>query len=308
MGHDWLYSEEQFAAITADLEPAVVVAGAGSGKTAVMAARVVWLVATGQVAPGEVLGLTFTTKATAELQHRIRDSLLHAGLLPERGPRRLDPDEQRGRGGRRGADGRDLPRLRGGAALRARSADRSRARHPVDRGRVALPAGGSRDPAAPRADQPADRQPDPRGALPARARQRDGRAPGLARRGPGLRRRRARPLRRRARRVLGPARRGQAGQGQGRHGRRRDRGDRQAGRAARPRRGLPRAQEPTRADGLLRPDRARRPAGARLSRGRRDRARQVQGGAARRVPGHLRRAGHDAVADLRGRPPGHGGG
>ena len=93
MGHDWLYSREQFAAITADLEPAVVVAGAGSGKTAVMAARVVWLVATGQVAPGEVLGLTFTTKATAELQHRIRESLLHAGLLPERGPRRPDPDE-----------------------------------------------------------------------------------------------------------------------------------------------------------------------------------------------------------------------
>ncbi|WQQ25425.1 ATP-dependent DNA helicase [Nocardioides bizhenqiangii] len=93
MGHDWLYSEEQFAAITADLEPAVVIAGAGSGKTAVMAARVVWLVATGQVAPGEVLGLTFTTKATAELQHRIRSSLLQAGLLPERGPRLLAPDE-----------------------------------------------------------------------------------------------------------------------------------------------------------------------------------------------------------------------
>ncbi|WP_312856210.1 ATP-dependent DNA helicase [Nocardioides pelophilus] len=93
MGHAWLYSDEQFAAITADLEPAVVVAGAGSGKTAVMAARVVWLVATGQVAPGEVLGLTFTTKATAELQTRIRASLLHAGLLPERGPRRIDPDD-----------------------------------------------------------------------------------------------------------------------------------------------------------------------------------------------------------------------
>ncbi|KAA1421025.1 ATP-dependent helicase [Nocardioides humilatus] len=92
MGHDWLYSDEQFAAITADLEPAVVIAGAGSGKTAVMAARVVWLVATGQVAPGEILGLTFTTKATAELQTRIRGSLLQAGLLPERGPRRVGPD------------------------------------------------------------------------------------------------------------------------------------------------------------------------------------------------------------------------
>lgn len=84
MGHDWLFSDEQFAAITAPLEPAVVIAGAGSGKTAVMAARVVWLVATGRVLPGEILGLTFTTKATAELQGRIRGSLQQAGLLPSR--------------------------------------------------------------------------------------------------------------------------------------------------------------------------------------------------------------------------------
>ena len=100
---------QQFAAITAPLEPAVVIAGAGSGKTTVMAARVVWLVATGQVAPDEVLGLTFTTKATAELQQRIRDSLRQAGLLPDRRPT-ARPDDERGRG--RGADGRDLPRLR----------------------------------------------------------------------------------------------------------------------------------------------------------------------------------------------------
>ncbi|MEU0270219.1 ATP-dependent DNA helicase [Nocardioides sp. NPDC006303] len=95
MGHDWLYSEEQFRAITAPLEPAVVIAGAGSGKTAVMAARVVWLVATGRVLPGEVLGLTFTTKATAELATRIRDSLQKAGLWPERreGPPRPGEEE-----------------------------------------------------------------------------------------------------------------------------------------------------------------------------------------------------------------------
>ena len=79
------FSDQQLAAITAPLEPAVVVAGAGSGKTTVMAARVVWLVATGQVQPAEVLGLTFTTKATAELGSRIRASLREAGLLPERG-------------------------------------------------------------------------------------------------------------------------------------------------------------------------------------------------------------------------------
>ena len=85
MHADFTFSAQQFEAITAPLEPAVVIAGAGSGKTTVMAARVVWLVATGQVAPAEVLGLTFTTKATAELATRIRESLRAAGLLPARG-------------------------------------------------------------------------------------------------------------------------------------------------------------------------------------------------------------------------------
>ena len=69
------YTEEQLEAITAPLEPAVIVAGAGSGKTTVMAARVVWLVGTGQVGPHQVLGLTFTNKAAAELSERIRKAL-----------------------------------------------------------------------------------------------------------------------------------------------------------------------------------------------------------------------------------------
>jgi DNA helicase-2/ATP-dependent DNA helicase PcrA len=71
--------------VTAPLEPTVVVAGAGSGKTTVMAARVVWLVGTGQVAPDEVLGLTFTTKAAGELATRVRSALRAAGLLPPPG-------------------------------------------------------------------------------------------------------------------------------------------------------------------------------------------------------------------------------
>ncbi|MET0692276.1 MAG: UvrD-helicase domain-containing protein, partial [Propionibacteriaceae bacterium] len=54
------FSDQQLAAITAPLEPGVIIAGAGSGKTTVMAARVVWLVGTGAVRPEEVLGLTFT--------------------------------------------------------------------------------------------------------------------------------------------------------------------------------------------------------------------------------------------------------
>ena len=73
-------SEEQVAAVTADLDtPLLVVAGAGSGKTTVMAARVLWAIATGQVMPEEVVGLTFTRKAAAELGGRIR-SLLEALL------------------------------------------------------------------------------------------------------------------------------------------------------------------------------------------------------------------------------------
>ncbi|MEA5053256.1 MAG: UvrD-helicase domain-containing protein, partial [Propionicimonas sp.] len=60
------FSDQQLAAITAPLEPGVIIAGAGSGKTTVMAARVVWLVGSGAVLPEQVLGLTFTRKAAAE--------------------------------------------------------------------------------------------------------------------------------------------------------------------------------------------------------------------------------------------------
>lgn len=74
-------SDEQWAAITAPLRPTVIVAGAGSGKTTLMAQRVVYLVATGQVRPEEVLGLTFTTKAAAELRTRVIQALTRAGLL-----------------------------------------------------------------------------------------------------------------------------------------------------------------------------------------------------------------------------------
>lgn len=69
-------SDEQWVAISAPADgPMLVLAGAGSGKTAVMAARVVWLVATGAVAPDQVLGLTFTNKAAGELSSRIRGLL-----------------------------------------------------------------------------------------------------------------------------------------------------------------------------------------------------------------------------------------
>ena len=79
------FSDEQLAAITAPLVPAVIIAGAGSGKTTVMAARVVWLVGTGQLAPQQVLGLTFTRKAAAELAQRVRNALSRAGVLAAEG-------------------------------------------------------------------------------------------------------------------------------------------------------------------------------------------------------------------------------
>lgn len=90
MGTPWAASPQQWAAISAPLEPAVVIAGAGSGKTTLMAARVVYLVLTGQVRPDEVLGLTFTTKAASELRGRIREALLAAGALEEPGPEEED--------------------------------------------------------------------------------------------------------------------------------------------------------------------------------------------------------------------------
>ena len=87
MSAEFTFSDQQYAAISAPLEPAVVIAGAGSGKTTVMAARVVYLVATGQVMPEQVLGLTFTTKAANELATRIRTALRDARILPPPGPR-----------------------------------------------------------------------------------------------------------------------------------------------------------------------------------------------------------------------------
>ena len=63
---------EQRDVVEAPLEPGLVVAGAGSGKTETMAGRVVWLLANGLVAPDQVLGLTFTRKAAAELDQRVR--------------------------------------------------------------------------------------------------------------------------------------------------------------------------------------------------------------------------------------------
>src|SRR5262249_35208640 len=68
-------THEQADIIAAPVEPLLVVAGAGSGKTETMAARVVWLVANAHVRPEQILGLTFTRKAAGELATRIRQRL-----------------------------------------------------------------------------------------------------------------------------------------------------------------------------------------------------------------------------------------
>lgn len=79
-------SPEQWSAVSAELRPAVIVAGAGSGKTTSMAARVAWLVGSGQIEADRILGLTFTTKATAELMSSIRSSLSRVAAETEAEP------------------------------------------------------------------------------------------------------------------------------------------------------------------------------------------------------------------------------
>lgn len=77
---------EQIQIIESELVPAVVIAGAGSGKTETMANRVLYLIANQIAKPEEILGLTFTRKAAAELKQRIRKrlrQLIAAKILPE---------------------------------------------------------------------------------------------------------------------------------------------------------------------------------------------------------------------------------
>jgi DNA helicase-2/ATP-dependent DNA helicase PcrA len=76
-------TKHQSAIISSGLEPAVVIAGAGSGKTETMSNRVLYLVANGFATPDQILGLTFTRKAAGELSVRIRKRLRQLSQLPE---------------------------------------------------------------------------------------------------------------------------------------------------------------------------------------------------------------------------------
>ena len=83
-------TDEQVRIIESPLEPRLVIAGAGSGKTATMVDRVVWLVANKIVRADEVLGVTFTRKAAGELRDRMRTRL---NILRERNLIELSEEE-----------------------------------------------------------------------------------------------------------------------------------------------------------------------------------------------------------------------
>src|SRR5947207_4183967 len=83
-GHD--PSEEQWAAIFHPAVPLAIIAGAGSGKTAVMAARVVWLTEEAEFTASQILGLTFTNKAAGELEARIEEAFAELDPVPHERP------------------------------------------------------------------------------------------------------------------------------------------------------------------------------------------------------------------------------
>ena len=72
---------EQLAAVTLPPEPALILAGAGSGKTRVLTTRIAWLIQTGHLSPGGVMAVTFTNKAAKEMLTRL-DAML---AIPVRG-------------------------------------------------------------------------------------------------------------------------------------------------------------------------------------------------------------------------------
>lgn len=68
-------NDRQRQAVTAELLPTLVIAGAGSGKTRVLAHRIAWLCEVESVSPSDILAVTFTNKAAAEMRVRVEKLL-----------------------------------------------------------------------------------------------------------------------------------------------------------------------------------------------------------------------------------------
>jgi DNA helicase-2/ATP-dependent DNA helicase PcrA len=68
-------NEPQLEAVTLPSQSALILAGAGSGKTRVLTTRIAWLIQTGQVSPHGLLAVTFTNKAAKEMLTRISSML-----------------------------------------------------------------------------------------------------------------------------------------------------------------------------------------------------------------------------------------
>ena len=68
-------NDEQHRAVALPAEHALILAGAGSGKTRVLTTRIAWLLQTSQVSPGGILAVTFTNKAAKEMKLRLQTML-----------------------------------------------------------------------------------------------------------------------------------------------------------------------------------------------------------------------------------------
>src|SRR3989441_7965977 len=64
-------NDTQREAVTHDAGPLLIIAGAGTGKTTVITRRIAWLIAQRKARPEEILALTFTDKAAAEMEERV---------------------------------------------------------------------------------------------------------------------------------------------------------------------------------------------------------------------------------------------